>query len=132
MTRQDARARERLGRAGRALRPGLLAVQVRQHRRLAGQLSGRLRRAMLGEAARRRRAVEAVAGRVESLSPLACLARGYAIAARPAGEVLTDAGRVAVGDPLTVRLHRGFLDCRVEGVRPPPQAGTEEGDGRDA
>jgi exodeoxyribonuclease VII large subunit len=131
ITRQDARARERLARAGRALRPGLLAAQVGHHRRLTGQLGGRLRRAMLGEAARRRRAVEAIAARLESLSPVACLARGYAIAARPSGEVLTDAGRVAVGDPLTVRLHRGFLDCRVEGVRPPPQARTEDGDGRD-
>jgi exodeoxyribonuclease VII large subunit len=129
MTRHDRRQRERLARAGRALRPGLLAAQLRHDRRALGQLEGRLRRTALGEAARRRRAVEAAAGRLEGLSPLACLARGYAVVARPSGEVVTDAGRVERGETLTVRLHRGSLECRVESVRPPADPAGDQGDG---
>jgi exodeoxyribonuclease VII large subunit len=135
MTRHDARARERLGRAARALRPGLLAAPVRHQHRLTGQLGGRLERGVRGETARRRRAVEALAARLDGLSPLACLARGYAIAALPSGEVLTHADRVRIGDPVTVRLREGRLDCRVETVWVPETAagaGGGEGDGRHA
>jgi exodeoxyribonuclease VII large subunit len=42
------------------------------------------------------------------------LARGFAVA-RKDGQVLRDAARVRVGDRVRVRLHRGELDCRVEG-----------------
>ena len=132
MTRHDARTRERLDRAARALRPALLAAPVRHQQRLAGPARGRLERAARGETARRRRAVEALAARLDSLSPLACLARGYAIVASPSGEVLTRADAVRVGERVTVRLHEGGLGCRVEDVRG-AGAGEREGrDGRDA
>jgi exodeoxyribonuclease VII large subunit len=89
---------------------------VRHRRHLAANLGGRLERALRGETARRRRAVEALAARLDSLSPLACLARGYAIALLPAGEVVTRAEQVRVGERLAVRLHAGSLGCRVEDV----------------
>jgi exodeoxyribonuclease VII large subunit len=100
---------------------------VRHQRRLAGQLGGRLERGAREAAARRRRAVEALAARLDGLSPLACLARGYAIAARPTGEVLTRADRVRPGERVMVRLHEGRLGCRVEDVH-----GPEASDARDA
>lgn len=51
--------------------------------------------------------------RLEAMSPLAVLKRGYAIARR--GErVLSDARAVHAGDEIHVRLARGSLDCRVE------------------
>jgi exodeoxyribonuclease VII large subunit len=133
MARHDARTRERLARAARALRPALLAAPVRHQQRLAGQLGGRLERAVRGEATRRRRAVEAMAARLDSLSPLACLARGYAIVAGPSGAVLTRADGVGVGERVTVRLREGGLGCRVEDVQPPEPAAAREGpDVRDA
>ena len=135
MARHDARARERLARAARALRPALLGAPVRHRRELAGQLGGRLARALRGETARRRRAVEALAARLDGLSPLACLARGYAIAASPSGEVLTRADRVRIGERVTVRLHEGSLGCRVEDVNGPGprrDRSEETSDGRHA
>jgi exodeoxyribonuclease VII large subunit len=130
MSRHDARTRERLARAARALRPALLAAPVRHQQRLAGQLGGRLTRAVRTETARRRRAMEALAARLDSLSPLACLARGYAIVAGPSGQVVTRADAVRVGAPVTVRLREGSLGCRVEEVRASDPA-LDEG-GRDA
>lgn len=55
------------------------------------------------------------AARLEVLSPLRTLARGYAIATRPDnGQVVTDADDLKLGDPLLVTLHRGTVGCRIE------------------
>jgi exodeoxyribonuclease VII large subunit len=79
--------------------------------------------------------VEALAARLDGLSPLACLARGYAIAVSPSGEVLTRADRVRIGERVTVRLHEGSLGCRVEdaeGPGGPAGPGRGESDARHA
>jgi exodeoxyribonuclease VII large subunit len=102
-------------------------VPVRHQQRLAGQLGGRLERAVRGETTRRHRAVEAMAARLDGLSPLACLARGYAIVALPSGTVLTRADGVRVGERVTVRLHEGRLGCRVEEIQAPAAAAAREG-----
>jgi exodeoxyribonuclease VII large subunit len=53
-------------------------------------------------------------GRLEALSPLRVLARGYAVVTKE-GETapVTDAARVAVGEELRVRLARGRVRARV-------------------
>lgn len=57
------------------------------------------------------------AARLEVLSPLKTLARGYAIATRDGdGAVVTDAAALAAGERLLLRLHRGQAFCRVESV----------------
>jgi exodeoxyribonuclease VII large subunit len=57
----------------------------------------------------------ALVGRLESLSPLAVLARGYAVCWN-AGKtaILRDAGSVARGDAVRITLSRGELACTVE------------------
>ncbi len=54
----------------------------------------------------------AAAGRLDAISPLNVLARGYAIATSK-GKVLTSARQVKKGDPVTVRLSEGELQCEV-------------------
>ena len=57
------------------------------------------------------------AARLEVLSPLKTLARGYAIATRcNDGTVVTDAAMLATGEQLLLRLHRGKVCCRVESL----------------
>jgi exodeoxyribonuclease VII large subunit len=53
-------------------------------------------------------------GRLDSLSPLAVLGRGYSLTRTRAGEVVRDATRVGAGDTVEVLLSRGSLECRVE------------------
>jgi exodeoxyribonuclease VII large subunit len=54
------------------------------------------------------------AGRLEALSPLRVLARGYAVVTRQRESApLTDAARVAAGDRLGIRLARGRIRARV-------------------
>ena len=54
------------------------------------------------------------AGRLEALSPLRVLARGYAVVTKE-GETapITHAGSVAAGQGLRVRLARGRIRARV-------------------
>ncbi len=58
------------------------------------------------------------AAKLDALSPLGVLSRGYAVAARADGSVITDAGELAVGDEISVRPARGQLFCVVERVQP--------------
>jgi exodeoxyribonuclease VII large subunit len=76
----------------------------------------------LGELVRGRiRAQRADLGRaiakLESLSPLAVLQRGYALAFDEQGRLLQIAAQVAPGDLVDVRLHRGALQARVTTIR---------------
>ena len=54
----------------------------------------------------------AAAGRLDAISPLKVLGRGYAIATSR-GKVLTRASQVKTGDPVSVRLFEGEIDCEV-------------------
>jgi exodeoxyribonuclease VII large subunit len=110
-------AAERLQRAARALRPEVLRTHVRHEARHLDQLRGRLERGARDAVGRRRRALEAVAGQLDSLSPLACLARGYSICTLPSGQVITRADQVSPGGSVAVRLREGALECRVEETR---------------
>lgn len=66
----------------------------------------------------RRRQCAAATLRLEALSPLATLARGYAIAYRPAtGHILRSAAEARPGDTLELRLGQGVLAVRVEALR---------------
>ena len=56
----------------------------------------------------------ALVGRLDSLSPLAVLGRGYSLTRTPAGEIVRDAAQVAAGATVEVLLARGQLACRVE------------------
>lgn len=57
-----------------------------------------------------------LAGRLQSLSPLATLARGYSICTNEDGSfVLSDARCINSGDKINVRLYRGTIKCIVVG-----------------
>ncbi len=58
-----------------------------------------------------------LAGRLEAMSPLRVLERGYAVATRD-GHVVTAAADVAVGDALEIRLARGRLAAAVTATHP--------------
>ena len=66
---------------------------------------------------RSRQHLERGAVRLETLSPLAVLARGYSITTSwPEGRVVRSVRQVQRDDRLGVRLHEGSLECRVTDV----------------
>lgn len=54
------------------------------------------------------------AAKLDALSPLATLQRGYAIATTGNQQVLTEASEVKAGEEISVRLFKGWLDCVVK------------------
>jgi len=57
------------------------------------------------------------AAAIDGMSPLKVVARGYSIASDKDGNIITDSGAVKAGDPVSVRLNKGEIDCIVENVR---------------
>ncbi|MDR0362081.1 MAG: exodeoxyribonuclease VII large subunit [Planctomycetota bacterium] len=62
--------------------------------------------------------VEIAAARLQGLSPLDVLSRGYAVVLDRVGNPLVDAADAAIGDGITAILRRGGLTARVDGVEP--------------
>jgi exodeoxyribonuclease VII large subunit len=81
--------------------------------RLEQRLESRLRQALDA----RKKAFYAAAGKLDALSPLGVLERGYSITRDAEGHVVARAGDVQPGAAVKVRLSRGELDCRVESIR---------------
>lgn len=61
-----------------------------------------------------KRDLHTLAQRLNALSPLATLERGYSISRKTDGEVLTSAKQVSIGDRVEIQLADGHLACRVE------------------
>ena len=93
--------------------------RVRDLARRIDELELRAGRAIRGQWRTARRAVEGAAARLEALSPLAILARGYSLTHRAVdGRLIRDAAELAPGDGLRTRFARGQVVSRVERVEP--------------
>jgi exodeoxyribonuclease VII large subunit len=93
------------------LRRRLAAVRTRLVS-AEGRLAGAATKRQHGYDARLRNA----AARLDALSPLAVLGRGYAVCWNAdRTRVLRDAAGVAAGEAVRVTLDRGELECRVTG-----------------
>ncbi len=105
----------RSDRLGRGIR-GVIeprAAQVRgRGARLAGSIGARL--------ASRRARMENAAGRLDALSPMATLRRGYAVPLDGAGRVLRDVATFPTRSSFDLRVADGHVECRVTGTRPDP------------
>jgi exodeoxyribonuclease VII large subunit len=101
-----------------------MRLEARDLRRTLAALRGRLGQAdsRVGAAAARTHdraaaRLTAATGRLQSLSPLAVLARGYAVCWN--GErtaIVRSANAVSPGDRVRVTLQEGELDCEVRGT----------------
>jgi exodeoxyribonuclease VII large subunit len=76
--------------------------------------SDRLNRAALHRLAKVNEQLGAVAARLESLSPLNVLSRGYSLTRTAEGHLLRDAAVVQPGDVLRTRVANGEVTSRVE------------------
>jgi exodeoxyribonuclease VII large subunit len=124
-----SRHRERLARAGEALLrwPELALSRARGDLAAAGEGLFRWPDPCL---ARARGELGQQAARLEGLSPLASLERGYSIVRRrPDRQVVRDAEQAPAGSQVDVLLSRGSLECVVERSVPGDAASEESSDG---
>ncbi len=116
--------RESLQRYRRRLE--VATVRVRHHdlrRRFVSMkkelqgLASQLPRAIRTRLFAHRAHLEQVSARLEGLSPLRILERGYAVVFDAAGKPISDAAATKVGDSLSIRLAKGELGAEVTQVK---------------
>lgn len=114
MTRELRQGRERLNRVGnsRVLQDPMWLIEERRMWLDRGreQLSSALRH----RAAQERARFAAAAGKLDALSPLKVLGRGYAIPQK-GKTVITSVNGLKARDEFTLRLQDGAMDCQVKG-----------------
>lgn len=91
-------------------------ARVREFDDRLATLSERLSRAMRFAVSRRHESVASLAGRLNALSPLNVLSRGYSLTSIVDGNLLRSTDSVRPGDRLQTRLARGRVVSRVETV----------------
>jgi exodeoxyribonuclease VII large subunit len=137
LRQQRQRADELTSRLAHALRANLAQSTKRfniAHKRIVAfdfrmkiaAVRLRLEKLQLELAARSDRALRHKRERLDRLrlqlherSPLRVLERGYAIATDSTGQILRSSTQVAVGDPVTLRLHQGRLTTSVTSKEDP-------------
>ena len=93
--------------------------RIRHQRAHCRQLQQRLARAMDTRLQRTRAHFQGLVRALDTVSPLATLGRGYAIARRlPDGQVLRRASEVQKGDGVELRLAEGRVTCEVTTTDP--------------
>ena len=115
LTSRAAQARERLHHYAnhRVFRRPL--DWLRDHAQQLDDLEQRAVTALSHRLQLQRAEVESAAGRLESLSPLAVLRRGYSLTTRQSDQqVIRDADQVAQGEVIVTQLANGQLVSRVE------------------
>ena len=101
-----------------ALRSKSPASHVRRDLVLVPQLRSRMIAAVNHRLKRKAQQTHAYLGRLNGVSPLAILDRGYGILeTMPDHRIIRDAGQVSVGEEILARLAKGQIRCTVEEVR---------------
>jgi exodeoxyribonuclease VII large subunit len=103
-----------------------LAARLAARKSALARSSERLASAGRRSVEQRRQRLAAWAGRLEALSPLATLRRGYAVALDPVGKVLRRVADFPVGGSFRLRVTDGQVDCTASGRH---GDGSSEGSG---
>jgi exodeoxyribonuclease VII large subunit len=118
LVRRVERGRERARRAHERVEAFRWDRQLQERRETVARHArriGDLLRARVGEARGR---LGRLAGKLDSLSPLAVLSRGYALVWDGGGRLVRDPAGVQPGDPLRIRVAGGEVPAVVTGKEP--------------
>lgn len=104
-----------------------MAAAAHRHQERAteslGSVERQLRRTMVRGLERRARTVSALAGRLDALSPLAVLSRGFAVARASDGTTLSNRAQFSTGTPFSLWLQDGIVDATANGSHDLPHGG---------
>lgn len=89
---------------------------IRTRRESVALLTSRLRTAMKQNTAQQKTRMAVLVGKLDGLSPLKALNRGFVYAADKTGKLLTDAAQVQVRDTIFLTMKNGKVRCVVDEV----------------
>ncbi len=98
------------------LSPLQLSAKVAENRRRLVLLDQRASTVADGVTKTRHRDLEKTMAKLNALSPLSVLTRGYSITQKPDGKIVRNAHQTSVGERLNIRLARGKLEAEVREV----------------
>jgi exodeoxyribonuclease VII large subunit len=114
----ERHATHRLSLARNALRSLNPVARIANGTVLLAQLRGRLASVAVHSVKVSQHRFDAAVGRLDSLSPLAVLGRGYSLTRLlSAGVIVRSAAQTRPGDAIEVLLHQGALEARVERLK---------------
>jgi exodeoxyribonuclease VII large subunit len=93
-----------------------LAVRLRHASLELGRLRDRIAEAAERAVARKKSSIGSAAARLSALSPLATLARGYAVARDPDGRALTSVRHFKAGRDFELLLHDGNVQAETKSI----------------
>jgi exodeoxyribonuclease VII large subunit len=108
----------RLGAALAALIRATPAHRVAVLNARTAQLNIRLRHALERRVQVSAHRLHLAQHKLDAVSPLATLARGFAVVTRADGSVITDAATLTIGEEIRALVHRGAIQARVIGRDP--------------
>jgi exodeoxyribonuclease VII large subunit len=122
VTRQQDGLAERLRGLERTLAVLSPVERIRHQAQRSREVARRLETRVAHLLERLQARLERAAGKLDSLSPLAILGRGYSICFKlPEGAIVKDAAALAPGARLRLRLHQGAALATVTGAEDLPQ-----------
>ncbi len=91
--------------------------KINQHRLMLDTLNKNLYNNITRQIVNKKESFATLCGKLDALSPLAVLSRGYAIAKKMDHKVLKSVHEVKVDEQIDIQLSDGNIFCRVEGVK---------------
>jgi exodeoxyribonuclease VII large subunit len=113
MSNRAHNERHRYNELLRSFSPSRLVGMAAEMRSKVGSLDIRSRSAVLGKQSACNEAFNLQVAKLDSLSPLAVLSRGFSLVQTVDGKILRDSGDIAIGDKLTIRPGHGRLTAEV-------------------
>ena len=92
------------------------ALELREYLLQIKHYANRQQQAILTQITNSRRVLEHMKQKVNVLSPLNILGRGYSIVQNNAGDVIRSSHEVNLGEKLDIRLHRGAIKTQVKQI----------------
>ena len=114
--------RERLSKVSHALASQHPRTVIARERAAVARLSDRIGAVVHTLLAKRASSLEAYGARLDAMSPLKVLGRGYAVATRADGRAIRDASDVVPGDRIAIRARRARIVSDVVSIEPEEDA----------
>lgn len=115
---QGQKRQQTLAQLQHRLLPRLILGRIPPATRWIGNLEQRAQQALNHRLEHSRSRLQALTGRLEAVSPLGTLSRGYSLVRTQGGDLVHDIREVQPASRLQIRLRNGQFDCQVLEVNP--------------